>query len=269
MVTSYHVHSRFSDGRGELIQYIQAANKFGLDELGFSDHYVLTPDGSELNWSMALDGMDAYVHAVQSVAKEAEKDLVVRLGIEVDYFPETADNLAILLKKYPFDYVIGSVHFLDGFVIDGYAEIWKKLTQLERNDTIRRYWNRLREMAESGLFDIAGHLDLSKKFGHRPSVNISNEISETLDAIANADMAVEINTAGWYAPCAEEYPEPSIIRGCFQRGIPVLVTADAHEPMNLRQSFDRAYNLLADIGYTEIASYAGRKRKMQPLALGK
>ena len=120
-------------------------------------------------------------------------------------------------------------------------------------------------MAESGLFDIAAHLHLTKKFGFRPASDMGAEIAAALDAIARGGMIVEVNTAGWYAPCGEVYPEPQIIRGCVAREIPLVVTADAHSPAHLTRAFARAGRLLRDLGCSELASYAGRQRFMNML----
>ena len=120
-------------------------------------------------------------------------------------------------------------------------------------------------MVETGMFDVAAHLDLSKKFAIYPSVDMSAEISAALDAIAASNMSVEINTSGWYKPCEEAYPSPSILRGCLERGISVLVGADAHSPEDLIRGYDRAYALLREVGFTEIASYAGRQKIMRPI----
>ena len=260
MLTSYHVHSKWSDGEGEIGEYIRAANEMGLDEVGISDHYVLTPSRRQPNWGMRLDGLDDYTQAVQSTAGEAREGLIVRLGVEADFISETIGEVKEALATQPFDYVIGSVHILNGFPIDGHKEDWEPLTVAERDDVIRGYWARVREMAASGEYDIAGHLDLTKKFGFRPTFDASDLISAALDAIARSGMTVELNTSGWHFPVGEMYPEPSILRGCFERNIPVIVTADAHTPANLTRSFDEAYRLIREIGFTEMVSYAGRER---------
>lgn len=265
MHNSYHVHSEWSDGSAAIEEYVHAAKVLELDEVGISDHYVLTPEGRQVVWGMPLGRLDDYVDAVQSAAVEGGHEVVVRLGLEADYFPETADRLRELLASYPFDYVIGAVHILDGFSIDDTPANWEPLTQAERDDVVRRYWLRLREMAQSRMFDIAAHLDLTKKFGYRPSVDLRDEISVTLDEIARAGMSVELNTAGWSKPCAEAYPEPRILRACIGREIPIVVTADAHEPANLIRDYDRAFHLLREMGCRQLASYAGRRMVLRVL----
>lgn len=259
MVFSYHVHSLWSDGEGEIADIIRKGREIGLDEIGISDHYVITPDRRQLDWSMPIDGLDDYVDAVQSAAGEAGEDMIVRLGIEADFFPETVEELREVLASQPFDYVIGSVHIVDGFPIDCDASHWEKLSPAERDDVIKLYWVRVRQMAESGVFDFVGHVDLTKKFAYYPVIDVSGEITSALDAIARADMAVELNTAGWFMPCAEGYPSPAILQGCFARDIPMLVSADSHTPGNLIRAYERGYRILRDTGYTEIVSYAGRQ----------
>ncbi|HAH87285.1 MAG TPA: hypothetical protein DCL60_07930 [Armatimonadetes bacterium] len=265
MIFSYHVHSKWSDGTSEITEYIKKPRELGLDEIGISDHYVLTPDRSNLSWCMPIDALDGYIESVQQASGEAGSDLIVRLGLEADYLPETAGDLADELSMRPFDYIIGSVHIVDGFSIDDKAEDWAPLSQKERDQIIREYWVRIRQMAQSRIFDFAGHLDLTKKFGIYPSVDISPEIDAALDAIAGSGMAVELNTAGWYYACREQYPSSGILEGCRKRRIPVLVNDDAHTPENLGRGYIEAYRLLHSLGFKEQVSYAGRMRYADPL----
>src|SRR5687768_3983564 len=114
MLTSYHNHTNWSDGAPTLAAQIQAAKAAGLDELGISDHYVLLPDRRDVEWSMPLDMLGEYVLQICSAAHEV-RGLVLRLGIEADFIPETVDELRERLAPHPWDYIIGSVHSVDGF----------------------------------------------------------------------------------------------------------------------------------------------------------
>lgn len=258
MITSYHNHTNWSDGAPTLAAQIQAARQFGLDELGISDHYTLYPGGEEVEWSMPLDLLGDYVLQLRVAATETN-DLVLRIGVEADFFPETVEALRERLEPYPWDYVIGSVHYVDGFPIDEKAQLWDALSQDERNDLWRRYWVRIRQMAESRVYDFAAHLDLPKKFGHRPTVDLTREADEALDAIAGAGMAIEINTAGWSLPAAEAYPSLDLLIRARKREIPLLINADAHFPEFLTRNFDRARELAREAGYTSLVRYEGRR----------
>lgn len=264
MRTSYHNHTRWSDGAPTLAAQIQAARAAGLDELGISDHYVLHPSGEEVEWTLPLDLLGDYVLELRAAAAEV-KDLVLRIGVEADYFPETVKELRERLAPYPWDYVIGSVHYVDGFPIDESSVHWDALTPEQRDETWRLYWVRIRQLAESGVYDFVGHLDLPKKFGHRPTVDLTTEEQAALDAIAAAGMAIEINTAGWSLPAAEAYPSLPLLKEARRREIPLLINADAHFPEFLTRDFDRARELAREAGYTELVRYEKRQRFPVPL----
>lgn len=265
MITSYHVHSTYSDGKTSIRELAEAAVALGIDELGISDHYVFLSSGELPGWSMPLDALPGYLAEVEAIADEFRGRLVVRKGLEADYDPGTERELAEALGRYEFDYVIGSIHFIDGFPVDESPEHWDALSEPERNDMMRVYWDRIARMAGSRLFDFAGHLDLYKKFGHRPTIDISHDIDTALDAIAEAGMAVEINTAGWCLPAEEAYPSLQILSACRTRGIPLVINADAHEPRALTRGFAEARELARAAGYEEIATFARRNTRSVPL----
>jgi histidinol-phosphatase (PHP family) len=136
----------------------------------------------------------------------------------------------------------------------------------ERDSVIRGYWTRIAEMARSGLYDFCAHLDLPKKFGFAASTDIGPQVSAALDAIAEAGMPVEVNTAGWRTVSREAYPSPAILAACRQRGIPSLINADAHAPQFLTRDFDRAATLLRAAGYDEVVTYAQRRTRRLALS---
>ncbi len=259
MLISYHNHTRWSDGAPTLAGQIQAARAAGLVELGISDHYVLTPPGIACEWSMDPDLLGDYVLEIRQAALETGA-LTLRLGLEADYFPETIEELRERLAPYPWDFVIGSVHYVDGFPIDSRAEDWASLTEAERDQVWRRYWELIGELAASGVFDFVGHLDLPKKFGYRPTVDLSAAAAAALDAVAAGNMAVEINTAGWSLPAGEAYPSLDLLRAARRRNIPLLINADAHFPETLTRHFDRARALAREAGYAEGVRYERRQR---------
>jgi histidinol-phosphatase (PHP family) len=266
MLTSYHVHSRWSDGQTDIRALVTAAQEIGLRELGISDHYVMPPGGEIVSWSMPLDALPAYFQEIAEAADAAGPTLILRRGLEADYFPEQAGALREILAARELDFVIGAVHFVDGFPIDESVGHWEALSVAERDDVIRGYWVRIREMARSGLYDFCAHLDLTKKFGFTPSSDIEPEIMAALDAIAAAGLAVEINTAGWRTVSREAYPAPALLAACRERGIPSLINADAHAPPFLTRDFDRAAALLQEVGYAEVLTYARRSPHPVPLA---
>jgi len=264
MHTSYHNHTTWSDGSATLAEMIDGARRARLNELGISDHFVLAPGNRRFSWAIAPDSLDAYVVQVQQ-AMATTRDLTIRLGLEVDYFPETIELVKKRLAPYSFDYLIVSVHFVDDFAIDLNAQPWEGLSQDSRNRIWRCYWQCLRAAAESGLFDIIGHFDLPKKFNFFPSVDLTEDALAVLDAIAAADMAIEINSSGWDKPVQEAYPSPFYLQEANRRGIPLVINSDAHSSSDVTRNFDRACSLAASAGYTDLVRFESRRRFSYPL----
>lgn len=265
MWSSYHVHSRWSDGQSDIRALVVAAREIGLWELGISDHYVMAPSGPPVEWSMPLDSLAEYLAEVAAAEEDAGPSLVIRRGVEADYFPETVAALRDALAPHPLDYVIGSVHYVDGFPIDENAGHWEALSVADRDRVIRGYWTRIAEMARTGLYDFCAHLDLTKKFGFAAGSDTEPEVSTALDAIAASGMPVEVNTAGWRTVSREAYPAPALLAACHRRGIPTLINADAHGPQFLTRDFDRAATLLRAAGYDEVVTYERRRVARMPL----
>lgn len=264
MIVTYHNHTSWSDGAATLDEMIRGAQEIGIDELGISDHYTLPPDGRQFDWSMPLGFLDEYVAAVRQAA-EAHDAPVLRLGIEADFYPETVELVRERLARHPFDYLIGSVHAVGDFLVDYRADAWEPFSQEERNAIWGVYWERVRQMANSRAFDIVGHFDLPKKFTFLPTVDYTAEMLAALDAVAEADMALEINTAGWTKPIHEAYPSIDILYEAHCRDIPLVINADAHRPDDLANLFAYARELAISAGYRE--SYRFEARRRYPLSL--
>ncbi len=259
MLTSYHNHTLWSDGQTDIEGLVTQAATLGLDEVGISDHWVLDPDGRQHDWSMDPGVLHSYIRSVQeAIGKHANPK--VRLGLEVDFFPDTIAEAKRRLDGLPFDYVIGSVHYVRRFPVDATQGHWEALTAEDVNVVWAEYYARIAELAASGLCDFVAHLDLPKKFGFRPTADMTQHALAALDAIKANDLAIEINTAGWSLPAAEAYPAPTLLRAARERDIPLLINADAHAPANLTRNFDRARQLARECGYTELVRFAGRER---------
>ena len=264
MRTSYHNHTTWSDGEATLAEMIDGAQRAGIGEFGVSDHYVIAPDNRRFNWAIDPESLDAYVEEVRQ-AIASTKDLTIRLGLEVDYIPQTIEQVKIELARYSFDYLIASVHFVDDFPIDLELKRWEELSQDARNRIWRSYWRLLREAAETGYFDIIGHFDLPKKYGYYPSVDLTEEALAVLDAMAAADMAIEINCSGWDKPVREAYPAPFYLQEAKRRNIPLVINSDAHNSDHVARNFDHARRLAAAAGYTELVRFESRRRYSYPL----
>ncbi len=246
----YHTHTRrCGHAVGTAVEYVEAARTRGLAGIGVCDHLPLI-GRRDAELTMAVSDLDDYVDEVLELRRAYPG--YVLLGIEADYEPETFGEARALLDCYPFDYVIGSVHFLDGWGFDDprNAAEWAERDVL---DVYLRYFERVSEAAESGAFTILGHLDLVKKFGHRPPEPPQAAMQALVERVARTGTAVEINTAGLRKPVAEMYPGPDLLGLLYRSGVPLTFGSDAHRPEEVGTDFVGAVAHARSAGYTEYA----------------
>jgi histidinol-phosphatase (PHP family) len=272
VIVDYHMHLRepeegdpgtYSADRAE--QYVEQARRAGVDEIGFSEHVFFFRQTRDL-WEIPLlqqysnDDLDDYVGAVEEAKS---RGLPVKLGLEVDYFPGIEAQLAELLGPYAWDYLLGSVHFVDGFPVDAEPGLVHKLPP---GEAWRRYFVWLRNAARSGLFDVLAHPDLVKIYGVRAGEEETHYLHiETADAIEAAGVCVEISAGGLHAPVGEIYPARSLLEACRERGVPITLASDAHEPTDVGRDFDQVVALARDVGYETVTVFDGRDRRQEPL----
>ena len=252
---SYHNHSNWSDGETPLEDMCRAAKEYGMKEFGLSDHYVVPPhDGMNSEcWSMRLDRLDEYVETLRKLQKELnDETFTLRIGLEVDFFFENVDSVLKNLTGYPLDYLIGSVHYSGIFPIDHCIDPWLVLSEEEKAEICRIYWEKLEGAAKRKEFAFLGHLDLPKKFGLIDNDSYFSHAVRVLDIVQETGIGIELNTAGWFKECNEQYPSLSILKEAEKRKIPVIVNADAHDSSHIRRNFEVAGKILNQAGYPYI-----------------
>lgn len=262
MPVDYHIHTKMcGHAEGEMEDYIAAAQQRGLREIGFSDHipmYFLAADERDPSIAMQEEDLPGYVQKIKGLQKSFYP-LSIKLGIEADYTPGMEAKLAEILGAYDFDYVLGSIHFVDGWGFDNPANIEEYKTR-DLGELYRQYFGTLGLAAGSGLFDVLAHPDLIGKFGFRPEGDLGGLYREVLQQISDSGVCVEINTAGLRAPKKEIYPSPEFLKLCFQNKVPVTLGSDAHRPEMVGADFPLAIDLLKSIGYTRVVMFDKRNR---------
>jgi len=254
----YHMHTPLCrHARGEPVEYVKRAIELGFEEIGFSDHSPMPRDDFD-NWRMRFDQLDEYVEKIRKVQRDFPQ-LAIRLALEVDYLPGGEDWIRELAARHPWDYFIGSVHYVsDSWAIDDP----QKLSEWNNRDSFEVwsvYFERLTQTAESRLFEIIGHADLPKKFGHRPPQNCALLYEKFLQAAKKSNCTIELNTAGLRKDCKEIYPSREILQLAFQKGVPIAFGSDAHAPEEVGMNFAEAIQLAREVGYKECCRFAQRK----------
>jgi histidinol-phosphatase (PHP family) len=274
VLTDLHVHLRpdADDTPAEryftaenAARYRDAANAAGIAELGISEHIHRFRQALDV-WrhpfwvEQAIDDLDAYCDFL------AASGLTV--GIEADYVGGVEDRIATLLDARPFDYVIGSVHFVgEGSVDQERWDVW----ELEGRDPERvwgRYFEQLAAAARSGLFDVLAHPDLVKVWGTGrpgPGGDLRRFYEPAVEAIAESGVAVEVSTAGLRKPVGELYPAPGFAELCVEAGVPFSLSSDAHVPEQVGHAYPQAVEFMRGLGIDRLVVFRGRESTLEPL----
>jgi histidinol-phosphatase (PHP family) len=263
VIVDYHMHLR--NEREEIDHTLEAVERFceaaeerGLDEIGFGEHVYYFRQTHSL-WTVPYQtercvyDLDAYCGAV---AEAKRHGLPVKLGLEVDYVQGREEETRALLEPYPWDYLIGSVHFIDGHGIDGPPPL---VDAVGPEETWRRYEATLSAAAASGLFDTLGHPDLVKMFGPR----LDWAWSDLIDALDK--VCLEVSSAGLHKPHGRLYPEPELLQAAHDAGVPITLASDAHAPQDVGRDIERAIDHARAAGYGTVTIFEGRRRRQEPL----
>jgi len=263
MLPDYHLHTVLcKHATGDVAEYRASARMLEIPEICFTDH-VPSPDGYDAGYRMGMEQISSYRSMVTGL-QDGEVPGVL-LGIEADYYDGCETFLREWLPAQDFDFILGSVHYIDDWGFDNpvHRHIWDSV---DVTNTWRKYFELVGKLADSGLFDAVGHLDLPKKFGHRPSDQDLKEIAQpVLDRIAEAGMGIEINTSGLNKPVGEIYPSSLIVSMAFERDIPICFGSDSHRPEDVGCDFDLALELARKNGYTHYFKISQRIKKRIPL----
>jgi histidinol-phosphatase (PHP family) len=258
-LADYHIHTELcGHAEGSTDDYIHEAIKKNLKEIGFSDHAPI-PEDLRKGITMSPAETEQYIKLIQEKRQQYKDRIEIKIGFEID-FPLMDSLDRKYLNDPRLDYLIGSCHFLGDWAFDSPKGI-DEFKNRDINEIYNQYYDILLNLIQSGLFNIIGHFDLMKKFGHRPSVDLTKTIEKLAAAAAGiTDIAVEINTAGIRKPVGEMYPSDEIIDIFFRMNTPVTLGSDSHKPEEVAYLFDKAVEKLKRAGYRKICGFSKRKR---------
>jgi histidinol-phosphatase (PHP family) len=257
--TDYHVHTTFSDGKAPPEEYISIAVSSGISEIGFSEHLSLYNENQD--WFMNPSNAQNYIDYIFNL-KNKTNNLEIKTGLEIDFIPGREKEIGQFLDNLKLDYRIGSVHYLGEKTVDLGPEFYegKNIDRLYES-----YFENVTGAVSSGLYDIIGHCDLIRIFGFKPSFSPESLYRRLAKAMKKHDVAFELNTNGRNKPVSDFYPDRRFLHIFREENVPVCVNSDAHFPERVGQYFDEAYDLVRSAGFTEMALFSSRKRRMMPL----
>jgi histidinol-phosphatase (PHP family) len=263
VIVDYHMHLRAPDESldhsVEAVQrFVEVASERGIDELGFTEHVYYFEETRSL-WSVPYQlercrsPIERYVEAIVEAKLQG---LPVKLGLEVDYVPGREEETRELLAPYPWDYLIGSIHFIGGHGVDGEPSL---VAAVGVEEAWRRYWDALGHAARSGLFDTLAHPDLVKMYGDEILWDWSSVVGG-LDGVC-----LEVSSAGLHKRHGKLYPNGELLAEANARGLPITLASDAHVPQNVGRDLDRAIEHAWAAGYETVTVFESREARQETL----
>jgi len=245
---------------GIMEDYVQRAIDEKIDVFGFSDHNPMYLDKRH---RMEDKYKNDYIDMFNDVKKTFQKDIKLLFAYEFDYL-DYGMNTDLLKEKM--DYVIGSVHFIKDYMVDDpkMIEAYAKRSLLFKNKDAdllwQDYFEQIKKMAQSGHFNIVGHIDLVKLLTvEQPKKDIRIIVKDALKAIKKSGMSVEINAAGLRKSQKETYPSKKLLEEIYSYDIPITFGSDGHAVDQIGYKKDYCESLAKEVGFTSCVYYEDKQ----------
>lgn len=260
----YHIHSHFSaDSHASLEQMCRSAVALGIPEIGFAEHYDLHPDENPRDWLR----LESWLEDLNRCREEFSEQLVIRAGIEIGEPHRFQSEMSAMLARAPFDYVIGSLHWVGRESIFDPAYF-----QRPAEEAFALYFNELARMTACGGFDILGHLDVVVRtgfnyYGSYDPGDYEGPIREVLRNCIGQGIALEVNTSAMRRKAQVLLPGPPILHWYVEMGGErVTLGSDAHRPEQVVSHFGLALDAIKTAGLPALVQYELRRARLIPLA---
>jgi histidinol phosphate phosphatase HisJ family len=262
MFIDYHTHhARCGHAVGSLEEYVQKGIEIGLQQIGLSDHMPLLhvdPAKYYPEMAMPMEELPRYVEECLALKEKYIDRIDIRVGLEGDYIEGHEKKIETIINAYPFDYVIGSVHFLGEWDITDFRQThgWEGKDRIK---VYEQYYDAVVKAAATGFYDYIGHIDVIKRFGFKPDGDVTHLENAALEAVKRHGMAIELNASGLRMPVEEMFPSRRMLEYAKELNIPITIGSDAHQPERLGQYLDQARAVLKDVGFSQLATFERRK----------
>lgn len=263
MIPDYHIHTRLcKHATGEMEEYVQQAVERGLMEIAFADHNPL-PDMFDIAHRMAFDELESYIREIERLQKTYPQ-INIKCGLEADFYDGFEESLYQMLRRFDFDLIILSVHFINGWPKNNWAFSYyfpdKSLKEIYAD-----YLQAILRGINTGLFNIIGHLDLIKSPDEPVLRHNREDVLTILRAAKEKKMALELNTSGLRKDIGEIYPNLEILPLVAAEKIPITFGSDAHNPQQVGFYFHELEKKLRAFPEIQLAGFERRKIQLNQL----
>lgn len=265
-----HMHTCFStDSEACPRDMADEAVRKGLKTICFTDHF----DKDDLEWGEeGIFDVDAYFVEMQKLQEEYAGKLNIRIGIELGLRTYLKDYYEELTKKYPFDFVIGSVHNVpykkdaEGNILYTDPAAEKLFTDRTDKEVYRLMMETtLENVRTSDCFQTLGHLDYVVRYGKSREKEYSytdyaDIIDEILKLLIEKEKGLEVNSAGLKYGLPFAHPHPDVLKRYRELGGEIItIGADAHKPEHIAYDFAKAEEILKSCGFKYYTEFFEQK----------
>lgn len=271
MITSdFHMHTDFSsDSEAAPRDMIEGAIAKGMRRICITDHNDKDyPYHEDVGITAFTFDIDKYFRELTSLREEYAGKIEVCIGIEIGLQPHLGEYYKELVNKYPFDFVIGSVHVVNG-EDPYYREMFEKRTDEEAyRETFRVTLEDIEAVED---FDVLGHIDYVVRYGKNQAQEYSYRkyadcLDEILKKVISMGKGIEMNMAGFKYGLGFCHPHPDVIRRYRELGGEVItIGADGHQPEHIAYDFQKAGDILKGCGFKYYTEFKARKPIFQQL----
>lgn len=251
----YHLHTYFSaDSKANPEQHIQKAIEEGLEEICFTDHYDCL-DGWRLD-------CESYFKELLPLKEKYKDQIIVKIGIEIGIDMDAFEESNTLASKYPFDFVIGSIHtiHLQDITQDSFYGTMTK------DEAHAFYFNIMLDCVKNiDGFDVLGHLDYARRYGPYENKDINyykhqNIIDEIFKTLIAKEKGIEINLSG-IRRFGQSLPGYDQLKRYYDLGGKIItIGTDSHDSEFVGMHVDKAIEMLTEIGFKDITTFTQRKK---------
>lgn len=239
MKYDYHVHSNYSDG-APLADMVTAARESGLRGIGFADHcnvsaeQIRTDGGFKHRLEFATLYQSYRERRRQIRSLDDRFDIEVFDSVEIDYIEDDFENIETFVTESGFDYVIGSLHYVDGIHFCNNDYFASKPIN-ERRTLLKDHLRNLVGLVESELFDIAAHVDVFERYPAFRGLMGPTDYDPLIEALNRSRTVPEINVGRLFTDYADTNPRRSLAHHFVDSGVEFTYGSDAHSTDDLRK----------------------------------
>lgn len=258
----YHIHSQYSpDGKMTMDDACKRATALELDEIVFTDHIDLKGPEEKFN----RDRLKKYIEDIEKMQEKYKDMLIIKKGLELGLQPDTLEQNDLIVENFPVDFVIASVHVIDG--MDPYYQEYY-LDKTKEKSYVRYYEEILKIIEMFDNFDVLGHLDYIKRYSpyrwqkgeHLYGLDLIDEIFKVL---IKKKKGIEVNTSGYRHESRTPMPNIEIVKRFTRLGGEIItIGSDAHDVKGIGYNFEIAIRQLKDAGITYLTRFNKRSPEL-------